>query len=93
MVVISASIQIVDVEAESKPLVDIHRKIRFETLFSVYFVTCFVIGQIRIWNIAIGKIKLIRPHEEERIWLHEDSWFYCLPVKEDTRHTWSTHVA
>ena len=64
MVVISASIQIVDVEAESKPLVDIHRKIRFETLFSVYFVTCFVIGQIRIWNIAIGKIKLIRPHEE-----------------------------
>lgn len=62
--VVAAAIQIVDIESESQPFVGVDRKIRFKPFFSVYFASGFVVSQVAVGDVTVGKVELIRTEEE-----------------------------
>ena len=82
--VVSTSVQVIEIEAKCQPFVYIDRKIRFESLFTVYLITRFIISQICIRNITVGEEYLIGTNKETGEWRHKNSRFGAFTIKEYT---------
>lgn len=84
VLVVSPSVQIVNVEAERQPLVDVYREIGLEAFFTVDLISCFIVGKIGERYITVGKFHFIGADEEAGEGLHEDGRLVVSAFKEDT---------
>lgn len=62
--VISASVEVIYIEPESQRLVYIDREVTFETLLTVYLITCLVVGKVGVWDVAVGIVDIFGPEVE-----------------------------
>lgn len=59
VLVITASVQIVDVKAKCQLLVDVDGEVGLEAFFTVHFAAGFVVGKIGVRHVAVGEKHLV----------------------------------
>ena len=82
VLVVSASIKVVDVEAERHPFVGIHGEVGFEALFPIELVSSLVISQIGVRYVAVGEFKIAWREVETRHGFEKQRMRFTLPLKE-----------
>ena len=84
VLVITASVQIVDVKAKCQLLVDVDGEVGLEAFFTVHFAAGFVVGKIGVRHVAVGEKHLVGTCEKTGEGSHEDGRFAFLPFEEQT---------
>lgn len=59
VLVVTASVQIVDVKAKCQLLVDVDGEVGLEAFFTVHFVAGLVVGKIGVRHVAVGEKHLV----------------------------------
>lgn len=93
MLIVAASIDIIEPESQTKPLAGIDGKQSLEMVFAVVLVATFLIGQVRDRRERIGEMELINGCVEEVIGLREEELLRLRPVNVYAVHAWRTEVS
>ena len=80
VLVVTASVQVIDIEAEGQALVGIDGEVGLEALLAVELVARLVVSQIGVGHVAVGELKVTRREVEARHGFKEQRMRPRLPV-------------
>ena len=86
VLVVAASVDVVELEAEAEALVDVRGKDGAEVVFTVCLVAAGGIEQFRYWRECISEEKLVRLGDEEAVWFEELVTWREIAVGSDARY-------
>ena len=92
--VVSAPVEVVDVEAHGQAFVDVDREVGLEAVLAVHFVAGLVVRQVGIGHVAVREEQLVGAHVEAGEGGDEDGGLVVRPpLQEDARQAGRAQVA